>query len=254
MFNLGKRKRRTSTPAQRAYPSSYKRARYTRMVNRGMIRNQRAVMYRTPGALGVTETKYFDSHRTAGAVSSVWTMRDPTTLNTLFAPQQGTGLSNRIGNRVIVKKIRLKGYIQWAVNSTANTSCGDFCRVMIVKDMQSNGAQFTPGNVVAGVTGDQDLWFQNTASFGRFQVLKDFTIRRPSVSLGGTTGFSAEDSWVPWKKNINLNDTVKFNGGNAGTIGDVVDNSYHILCVSANNALNTLVNLDYNCRVVFNDP
>lgn len=223
----------------------------------------RYVVPRTMGPFAVTESKYFTSSRVGVTVSegTDWTGADivPTTLNTLFCPSEGSDIDNRIGRKVSVYKISLRGVIQTAalpdqVDVVANPAT----RIVLYMDMQTNGTGTNSGSLMAPTganTGLAFTAFQNIANFGRFRVLRDVIFRPRDVSTGedgtGTTSQIAAD--IPFKMTVRFKKpiVVRFNGTNAGTIGDIVDNSFMIAAIKSGAGF--VSTITYTCRTYFKD-
>lgn len=208
------------------------------------------------------ERKYFDTYlsNTAIVASTDWTGTelDPGT-STLFYPQEGSDLDNRIGRRVEVYKISVRGQITCdaQANQTATDAASDV-RLILALDQQTNGAQMQgedlmepPGAATANLTA---LTFQNKANFGRFRVLKDktFTLQNPNAAWDGVNmeqqGLTKNFKWtVKFQKPIE----VRYNGTNGGTVADVVNNSFHLIGQASSTALAPKIH--YQCRTVYTD-
>lgn len=228
---------------------------------RGYLR----VAGRSAGALvAVPERKYFDSLLSNSNIPAPtdWTAteRDPVTLNTLFLPTSGAGISNRIGRKVAVLKIKLRGFIQFT-NQTGLTAVPSppSVRLILYQDKQSNGTQAQGEELMAApATASPVLCMsshQSLANFGRFRVLKDktYTLQNPLAAnnAAGTT-VSADFGEIPFKFNVNFRKPVivHFNAVDGGTAADIVDNQFHMLaCATVNN----VCTLSYVCRTVFAD-
>lgn len=225
---------------------------------------------RTRGVYGMPgETKYFDSELDPHAVDAIigtWgaaCMRDPDTypvvgIDTLFCPKDGSAINERIGRQVYVTKIKIKGRIYIPPQSAQST--GDVStevRVLLVQDTQTNASQMTANQLMQGVNNSANgiNAFQNLSNFGRFRVLKDkrWVMDNPNlVNDTGTTGGIVQNALVkPWKWTVVFRKpvSVRFNGTNAGTIADIIDNSFHIVA-GCNNA-STAPNIAYYCRVCY---
>lgn len=251
---------------QRGYA---KRRRYT---SRGIVPARRRGYYRVRGRsagalVTMPERKYFDSLRSSVAIaaSTNWTGTevDPTTLDTLFAPVQGSGIKNRIGRKVAVHKITIKGVLNFPVE-TAQTVVANALttRLLLVMDKQSNGSQMQGEEVMqAPATATSALVigsFQSLANFGRFRVLKDKVfLTGPGNSANNasatTVSNELETKYFKFKVAFRKPIIVHFNNSNGGAgdgdIGDIVDNSFHLLATT-DIAGQTL---SYNCRTVFTD-
>lgn len=218
---------------------------------------------RTMGPLAISESKYFDSGQfIAVPEGTAWTGTevDPTTLNTLCVPTEGSDINNRIGRKIQVYKLSLRGLVQ----STAEADEADVLgtpaiRIVLFQDKQTNGVQaqgeelmqapYTPDVGVTFTT------FQNTANFGRFRMLKDI-ILRPRIVTAVTDGASTSSqntSDISFKITVKFKKPViiKFNATNGGTIGDIVDNSFHLLAQKSN--ANFAHTLKYTCRTYYKD-
>lgn len=217
---------------------------------------------RTKGPLAVGEMKYFDSSKVATSVaaSTDWTGTeyDPTTENCLFVPQQGSALNQRIGRKVKVMKIKVRGFIQCAaqVDQTAADNPA-VMRLCLVMDTQTNGTQMQGENVFGELstnTNSAVTWFQNPDNFGRFRILKDkfFTLQNPNMVYDGT---NIEQAGVarPFKINITFKTpiVVNFNATNGGSVADIIDNSFHIICNTSAAALTPQIY--YMCRVAYKE-
>lgn len=161
----------------------------------------------------------------------------------LPVPAVGDGYSNRDDRRIKILKIKIKGYINFPgeLGLTQDTEGGKFVRIVIVKDSRTGG-QTLQGEDVIGPgkgsdnqatvsgTGGAINFFTNPNGWGRYQVMKDFLIKKPYESsfYDGTDG-NSNGVQVPFKITIKPNCIVNFSG-TTGAIGSVVDNSFHLLC------------------------
>lgn len=210
-----------------------------------------------------SEIKYFDSllDDTAVATSMDWTGTelDPATLNTLFAPTEGSGISNRVGRKVMVKGIRIRGILKYVneINLTLGVEPTTI-RLIMFMDQQTNGTQAQGEQLMQPpATADADLVtlsMMNLGSLGRFRVLKDttLTVQNPNTTYDGTNietnGLNRTFKWnVSFKNPIEIN----FNATNGGTVADIVDNSFHIIAAKGETTSNLI--LSYYCRTSYID-
>lgn len=211
----------------------------------------------------VTERKYYSAEYepTAIIAGTSWasTECDPTTVNTLFAPEEGADINERIGRKVNVNKITLRGNIR--VPAQTNATAADdvsLVRLIVVLDRQTNGAQLAGENVISTPPSVNafmsPLQFQNPNGFGRYQVLKDkyFNINHPPISYDGTNmeiGGSTRYFKITlrFKKPIQ----VRFNGTAGGAVTSIIDNSFHVLAICTNNEL--VPYLSYVARTYYTD-
>lgn len=240
------------TPRKTPYARSLG-MRYDRGAYRPTIRSGYSAVPRSIGAAVIGEMKYFDCEMGAGsavaAVATTWTagsLKDPaTTVNLgaaavanplcLFAPTVGSGLNQRVGRKVRVYKIKIRGYVQCTPQSAQTVGDGNAqIRYGLVLDKQTNAAQMTTAALFNGASAAQSCIssFQNPNSFGRFAVLKDkvFAIQNLNITGSPTTGDLVQQGFMRpfkithvFKKPL----TVNFNATNGGTVADIVDNSFH---------------------------
>jgi len=223
--------------------------------------NTRTFVPRSLGnPLAITERKYFDSENTGTAIaasSTTWAggELDPAA-NTLFSPTQGDEYNTRDGRKVQVLALKIRGYVQ-CVKQADQTGAdnANLCRIILVQDRQTNGAQLNAEDVItSGGANVAHAMFQNPAFFGRFRVLKDKTIamQDPSNTFDGTN-VEVNGLIRHFKMNIKFRKPVivHYNSGNAGTVADIVDNSFHIIGNTTNGDLAST--LFYKCRTTFVD-
>lgn len=238
----------------------------TRRIRAQRLAAKRGTFYksvpRTRGALaGRVETKYYDCFKVStnlAAVTTDWTNTeyDPASTasqNCLFAPSQGTDITQRIGRKVLMRKLKMRGQISFAMG-TADSPCQ--VRYIIYVDTQTNGTQAQGEQVMAyagngaPAAANAMNFFMSTANFGRFKILKDKTMTAVDTNpaVGGAAG---QLRVLPLKCNIKLNIPVEFNAGNTGTVTDIVNNSLHII-VACNSIAGTPA-IQYVSRVSFID-
>lgn len=222
----------------------------------------RQTVPRTMGAFAQTERKYFTSLVSADGIttSTNWasTELDPAA-NSMFTPQEGSDIDNRVGRRVEVVKIQVRGNITCAAqpNQTAAQE-PTLVRLILCQDMQTNGTQMSGEELMqppATATAPLAVCsFQNPANFGRFRVLKDklFTLTNPALTYDGTNieqnGLVKAFKWtIKFQKPIE----VRFNSTNGGTIGDIVNNSFHMIGSASNADLTPTIS--YQARFVYTD-
>ena len=229
---------------------------------------------RTRGAAVVGEMKYFDCDRTPNALvacTTTWpagTLQDPgTTINLgaaavptpgcLFAPTVGSALNQRIGRSVLVRKIKVTGTL--AIPAQAGDATLDEAmkiRLVLVQDTQTNAASMTAAQLFndASAATTAICSYQNPNNFGRFRVLKDkiLTIQDPNM-VGAAGAANINGKIVNFKMNVNFKTPVKvqFNATNGGTVADIVDNSFHIICAASN--ISYAPTISYYSRVAYKE-
>ncbi len=217
---------------------------------------------RTRGWAGnIGEMKYFDSGLSSISVtaSTDWTgtEHDPAGIGTLFVPQQGSGIDQRIGQGCDIHKIKLRGHIS-SVPQTGEIT-GDsasIVRIILYQDMQTNAAQSQGEQLMqsAGTAARNVHSYQNVDNFGRFRVLKDrkFVLDPNDITWNGTN-LTQQGTTRNWRMNCNFRTPlrVRFNAVNGGTVADIVDNSFHIIAITSNTGLDP--GITYQCRVSYKE-
>lgn len=220
------------------------------------------VVPRTFGnARAVTERKYFDSTASGSVISvnSGWAgaETDPAA-GTLFCPTEGNDINDRVGRKVTVLAIKIRGFIYDPPSTDATELNPIKLRYVLYQDMQSNAVQSQAEELLAspGVGTNQ---FQNTENFGRFRVLKDkeFTTPPRPITYAGVDGetivlySSAAMKTFKITHKFRKPVRVRFNATNAGTSGDIVDNSFHLIMGRSTTSRD--VTYGYTCRVTYID-
>ena len=233
------------------------------------------------------EMKYFDTYKTTtavGVVTTTWpvgAMVDPTTTVNLgaaavatplclFAPTVGSALNQRIGRSVLVRKIKIHGQITAAASGTNLAAYEPYLpqkvRLLVVHDQQTNGAQMTAAQLQndAGASDTTINSYQNPNNFGRFRVLKDkdILVQDPNFTTeynpddNPQTGYARTNGLIRnFKFNLNFKVPIKvqFNATNGGTVADIVDNSFHVVCACTGVATNHPPSISYYARVAYKE-
>lgn len=270
------------------YPT-YKQAakRQQKKASGGKPRAGYTSVARTRGAAVTGEMKYFDTYKTTtavGVVTTTWpagTMLDPTTTVNLgaaavatplclFAPTVGSGLNQRIGRSVLVRKLKIHGQITAAASGTNLASWEPYLpqkvRLIVVQDQQTNAAQMTAAQLMndAGAADTTINSYQNPNNFGRFRVLKDkdILVQDPNFSVEYNpddepqTGYARTNGLIRnFKISINFKVPIKvqFNATNGGTVADIVDNSFHVIAACTGVATNSAPSISYYARIAYKE-
>lgn len=229
---------------------------------------------RPRGAAVTGEMKYFDTELPATSISLVTTtwvagcMDDPTVtinlgdaaVNTplcLFAPKVSAALNGRIGRKVVIYKVKVRGFMNIPKQSVqATTDSATLIRTMLVLDMATNAAQMTAAQLMrdAGAADTTISSFQNPDQFGRFKVLRDKTFTFSNASVTGAATVIEQSGMVRafkmgyrWKYGL----PVHFNSTNGGTVADIIDNSLHV--IDGTNDTSLAPTVQYYARVAYKD-
>lgn len=200
------------------------------------------------------ELKFIDYEYDGAVVATVaGSESDPATALALNSIAQGDGDSNRDGRQAFVKSIYLRGQIEWAAATSANTlTPTPFVRVLVLQDVQTNGAQFNAEDCLVDPTdADLDVCAVRNLKFPkRFKILMDQTFACPvrtvvfdadSIEQAATT--------TPWEFYKKLNFSTTYTDTTA-VVGSIQDKSLHVVAIRANNGA---AQLRYISRVRFQD-
>ncbi len=196
------------------------------------------------------EVKFFDTEITNTVMSATWAALEPATTN-LTAVAQGDGESNRDGRKFTLKSIHIRGFLETAVQESQATPLSDIlCRIVLVHDTQTNGAQLTATEVMdAGGTDDINS-FRNLGFTNRFKVLHDKTHRilRNNTNEGAVNLFASASTTYPFTINKTFKVPINVLMSDTGAdIANVTDNSIHMIAITTSTA--SLMN--YQCRLRF---
>lgn len=213
------------------------------------------------------EMKYVDDELDRTAITdlsindSTWAgcELDPATNNVLPIPTQGTTYADRDGRKIFIKNIKIRGVIRFGEIAN-DTKIPPFVRLLVVKDTRTNGVQLSaedvlgvgkgPGGTTALTADAAVMAFSNPNGWGRYNILVDKIIRapfRPTTHDATTTSIvQAAQVDVPFKLMVKANTYVNFDASSGG-IGDVIDNSFHLI----GGASNSEASISYVCRTAF---
>lgn len=187
------------------------------------------------------ELKYFDTSLAATNVPQVGVVNP----NLVIVPQ-GDAENNRIGRKINIRSIWLKGTIFLNVSATA-AAATDTVRMILVQDKQANGAVFT----VADVLQNTDyIGFRNLANTSRFNILWDKTYNMSAMAV-----FTATPAGLPTEKALNMyvkcNIPIEYDAAlTTGVITTQRSNSLAVLMISENNNVSQV---EYRCRIRYSD-
>lgn len=184
--------------------------------------------------------KYHDSLKAITAVpaSTDWTATEFTPSNGLCIPGPGSTISQRVGRHVYMHKLKIRGTITTVPTSFGGADDPAKIRVILVQDTQTNATAMQGEELMGavGTTAQEAVDnFQTLTNLGRFRVLKDknFVIQDPNfISNLLPAGRQMRQFKFTYKPKVPIK--ITFNATAGGTIGDVVDNSFHVLANASN--------------------
>lgn len=175
-----------------------------------------------------SELKAFDIARTATNVQLVAT---PPAFNLLNQMINGAELYQRVGRKVYMKSLHVRGYFQ-----NIATTVQDAIRIIVFYDSQANAAAPTIANLLqdsnaaAGTTAESEINLFNRA---RFKILRDKQFCTPAVT--NTAGVLTNLNY-PSNNVFEFNEFIKlkgleavYNGTNGGTIADITSGSLYLV-------------------------
>lgn len=209
------------------------------------------------------EKKFLDNSlvNTALATSTSYTGAelDPATTLCLTAPAQGDGGSNRDGRQIIGKSVHIRGQIYMLPNEDEilNPPIANHVHIAVVLDTQTNNAQLNSEDVYTNPAADASVNtfpLRNMNFAKRFKILREqefvFENRnydRSGANVYGGAGRSASFDWF-----IPLNDLkINFNSTTTGVIGNVLDNSIHVVGITNATGVGGAPTISYVSRFRF---
>ncbi len=152
---------------------------------------------------------------------------------------QGVGQSQRLGRKVLLKSLHMRG--MWFVaNGTDPSGCSAISRIIVYCDKQANGAAAT----VAGILQTADFQsFRNLENQGRFKVLYDKTNRLQREAAGSAIVFANVKHYMKLNKKLNI--PILFDGA-TGAITEMCCNNIGILTIT-----DTVTNIvaGFQCKI-----
>lgn len=218
------------------------RKRYGRKTFRGRRRfgrkpfragfNRTGGFYKRGGAsANRAELKFFDTAQTINPILEI----DNGFPSSLVHIVQGTGESERIGRKILVKQIQIR--LNFALGTTDDpTRPNQTFRFVMYIDKQANGQQTDPDTQL--FTGDQPFAYRNLANSYRFKVMFDkiFTMNSMAATGNdvGTTGdFGTVRKYLTISKRCNI--PILYSGVTGGMSEIKTNNiTYAVYAITAN--------------------
>lgn len=135
------------------------------------------------------ERKFLDVTIADNSISATGDIQNS---GTLIVIPQGAGESQRVGRKVVIRKIMFRGEAtlnEYAGTTEADASAANRVRIIFYVDKQCNGAAATAGDILATATPVSN-GFNNLNNRDRFLILKDkFIDLNPMALAKGTTNY-----------------------------------------------------------------
>lgn len=190
----------------------------------GMTRTTMKYVRSTPGS---GEVKFNDSAidaqtiTTAGLNVSFNGVVDG--VSVLLIPQ-GTTDNTRIGNKIVLQNIRLRGTLRIPANDVS----GDRVRMILYRDMQTNGAAAAVTDLLATAAIDS---YYNMDNIGRFKIIKDKFI---DLNPGSGTDLAGSGNLL-YLKGFKMNHKAMCHINYSSTTGAITElrtDNYALLVIS----------------------
>jgi len=168
---------------------------------------------------------------------------------TLLAnPALGSDFNNRIGRKVVLKSVYIKGKIQTenSLATTAGDTVAQQGRFIIFCDMQPNGAAPAVTDLLVAALPSSQLNLNNRDRFKIYSD-KEYVFDPYHVNITATTAYASTGRQIyNVKKYKKLNLEMIFNATNGGTIADINSGALYMLWIGdvaagANTDLNAIV-------------
>ncbi len=236
--------KRRATGQRAGYGKRQKRAGYGRGAMVLAPRRQRFAA--APAYFARGETKFFDTDLDA-IFGTIATTMESANLNIIA---QGNTESQRIGRKVILRRVDVKGVLIIPLSADA-ADTSEVVRLLLVCDKQTNGAAFTA----------TDIWdtdsirsFNNLANSSRFRVLQSKTFDMNCTAgsgRGSTDTLAFGENSISFKMGVNLNLPIEFD--NSATTGAVTTQRSNSLWLVSQSITGLVVMSVTTSRVRFAD-
>lgn len=169
---------------------------------------------------GGKELKFHDVAVTNGPIDS--TLELAPAIGQLCTVVQGITQSQRIGRKITIKSIQIRGFLRFNPGTADHAS--DLVHVWLVVDKQTNGAALTGANVFTGTTASVAM--RNMEYVSRFTVLKHWVWRfQPTgTNIAGT---EHNDIVQLWEDYLKVNIPIEY----SSTTGDVAEIRHNNICL-----------------------
>lgn len=218
-------------------------------------RARRAPLARTTSTRSLIEKKAWDLGSSGAGSVNLAQVNQSGSITSIFNPIPGSDMINRIGRRVNVKSIQIRGvmFFENAVNLATTVSSVAQCATWaLVFDKQPNGA--LPGYTDIFNNANAPLSNLNLNNRDRFRILKRkvYTFD-PFVTTATDLFFQKTTQKFECFTKLNLETT--FNAGATGTITDINTGAFLLVFMgSAAAGTNTDLNASFTTRTRFTDP
>lgn len=184
------------------------------------------------------ELKFLDTNLTATLDATGELLGAPTGINLV---PQGDTESERIGRKIVIKKINMRGWLRSVATGNSNV-----VRLALIQDKQANGAYPAYTDVMESAVFTS---FSNLSNSGRFKVLKIIECElEPQAGVAGAYGLAVKVI----KANLKCEIPIEFdNSLTTGAITTVRSNNIFWMGVSAIG--DDEITFDFTTRIRYSD-
>lgn len=187
------------------------------------------------------------------------------TVTTLNGTEEGAGMWNRVGRKIMLKNLRIRGLL---TQSGTVTGVGEYLRAMVIYDRQPNGSTPALTDILLGY-GYDGTPSSTVSSFNninmnnseRFRILRDYhwSIPNNSQSTTATAPIGAMSIIDYNNDRTQIDDFIKLGGleaqykSSTGSVADITTGHLFVLTVGNLPAANAGYTLTFSARLRFTD-
>lgn len=178
----------------------------------------------------------------------------PPVPTTLSAMVNGAELYQRIGRKIYMKSIHIRGFVNLIATSTE-----DFLRIIVYYDSQPNGVAPALTDIIQDSTAAHNTTIMSGINLNnrqRFKILRDHQMHVPNLVLNA--GVVSNESFPQTDDQLNINFFIKlkgleavYNAVNGGTVADITSGAIGIICFSGSS--NNSWELSFSSRLRYYD-
>lgn len=167
-------------------------------------------------------------------------------------PILGSDMNNRIGRKIMMNSIYIKGRVQTTASTIAtdNYTPAQMMRLILFCDYQPNGATPAITDVLVTAAPEAQLNLNNR---DRFKVLWDKEVVLDPFLLVAASGGSCPNNIKMLKKYKKLNIETVFNATNGGTIADINSGALYLLYIGSTVSGTDDMTMTISTRVRYTD-
>lgn len=178
---------------------------------------------RTGGYYGVLARKALNEKKVIDVDPANYAFDTTGSVTLLNGVATGTDFTDRIGRKIVLKSMYLRGILKPVDNNVGNT----LCRLIIVYDMQTNGAAPAITDVLKSASPSAQLNMNNR---DRFKILVDRAYALGGVSDATTQSFSSGKNVYSIKKYKKCNLETLYNG-TTNAVGSIATGSIYMITI-----------------------